>query len=269
MTLVNDPLYSRDAVSQYVERVPRYSEKRERKRFNAMATVADNSCNLSQDKSHKVASKVEVCPMCNENHDIEDCNYYLQQTMEERSKLLFKNKLCYGCLKTVTKEHNAKTCSSRRSCKVCNGKHVTSLHGYLRNKTAINNDKGLTDDEKNQGGVKCASVNAGTDVISMCVVPIKVQYGNSGKVLETHALLDSCSQGTFILERLINNLGVKGQKTSITIKTLNREVTNKAMVVKGLKVTSGNGDSHDWLQLPVTYTKNYFPVDKEDVATKS
>ena len=76
MTLVNDLLYSRDAVSQYVERVPRYSEKRERKRFNAMATVADNSCNLSQDKSNNVASKVEVC---HENHDIEDCNYYLQQ----------------------------------------------------------------------------------------------------------------------------------------------------------------------------------------------
>ena len=89
----------------------------------------------------------------------------------------------------------------------------------------------------------------------MCVVPIKAKYGNSGKVLETHALLDTCSQGTFILETLINNLGVKGQKTLITIKTLNGEVSNKAMVVKGLRVTSGNGDSHDWLELPDTYTK--------------
>ena len=51
--------------------------------------------------------------------------------MEERSKFLFNNKLCHGFLKTVTKEHNAKTCSSGRSCKVCNGKHVTILHGYL------------------------------------------------------------------------------------------------------------------------------------------
>ena len=42
----------------------------EKKRFSAMATVADNSCNISQDKSNNVASKVEVCPMCNENHDI-------------------------------------------------------------------------------------------------------------------------------------------------------------------------------------------------------
>ena len=28
----------------------------------------------------------------------------------------------------------------------------------------------------------------------MCAVPIKVQYGNSDKVLETHDLLDNCSQ---------------------------------------------------------------------------
>ena len=86
-------LYSCDAVSQYVERAPRYSEKRERTRFNTIATVTDNSCSISQDKSNKVASKVEVHPMCNENHDIEDCTYYLQQTMEERSKFLFKKKL--------------------------------------------------------------------------------------------------------------------------------------------------------------------------------
>ena len=132
--------------------------------------------------------------------------------MEERSKFLLKNKLCYGCLKTVTKEDNAKNCSSRKFSKLCYGKLVTTLHGYLRKKAAINSDKSLTGDGKNEG-VKCASVNTGTDVISMCVVPIKVQYCNSGKVLETHGLLDNYSQGIFILETLINNLGVKEQRT--------------------------------------------------------
>ena len=45
------------------------------------------------------------------------------------------------------------------------------------------------------------------------------------------------------------------------------EATNKLMVVKGLKVTSGNGDSHGCLELPHTYTKKYLAVDKEDVVT--
>ena len=165
MTLVNDPLYSRGAVGQYVIRAPRCNEKRERKRFTTMETVTDNSCNISYDTSNKVASKVEMYPMCNKNHDIENCTYYLPQTMEETSKFLFKNKLCYGCLKTVTKEHNAKTCLSRRSCKVCNGKNETTLDGYLKKKIAITNDKRLIHDEKNQGGVKCASVNTSTDYV--------------------------------------------------------------------------------------------------------
>ena len=188
---------------------------------------------------------------------------------QERRKFLFKSKLCYGCLEIVTKEVNANTCSSRRSCKVCSGKHVTIPHGFLRKKTAINSNKDLAEDEKNQGGVKCASVNTSKDVSSMCVVLIKAQYSNSGKILEPHALLDSCSQGIFILERLISNLGVEGQKTSITIKTLNGEVRNKAMVVKGLKETSGNGDLNYWLELPDIYTKKYLPFDKEDAETPS
>ena len=62
---------------------------------------------------------------------------------------------------------------------------------------------------------------------------------------------------------------MKGQRTSITIKIINGEVTNKAVVVKRLRVSSGNGDSHDWLELPDTYTKKYLPVGKEDVATPS
>ena len=80
MTLVHDHLYSRDAVSQYVERAPRYSGKTERKTI-----VADNSCNISQEKSDKVTSKVKVYPICYENHEIEDCTYYLQHTINERS----------------------------------------------------------------------------------------------------------------------------------------------------------------------------------------
>ena len=50
-----------------------------------MATLADNSCKISQNDSNMV----EVCPMCNKNNDIEDFTYYLQQTMKERSKFLF------------------------------------------------------------------------------------------------------------------------------------------------------------------------------------
>ena len=91
----------------------------------------------------------------------------------------------------------------------------------------------------------------------------------SGKTLKFYALLDSCSQGTFILERLPKKFGIKGSRTSITIETLNGEVTNKSLVISGMKLASSRDNSEDWLELPDTYTKKYLPVGKEDVATPS
>ena len=44
MTLVNDPLYSREAVSQYLEKGPaRQGHRGDRRKFHAMATKTDNS----------------------------------------------------------------------------------------------------------------------------------------------------------------------------------------------------------------------------------
>ena len=68
--------------------------------------------------------------------------------------------------------------------------------------------------------MKCATVNIGGTVINMCVVPVNL-------TVKTHELLDSCSQGTFMLVKLLRDLGMNGQKTSATIKTINGEVNNE------------------------------------------
>ena len=230
MKLVNDTLYSREAVRQYLEKAPtRQAHRGDRRKFHTMAIKTDNSSEVSQ-KGNKISSE-RTCPVCSEKHDIEDCKYYLQQTLEEGSKLIFKKKLCYGSFQEIKKDHNAKNCIKRRFCKVCNGKHPTTLHGYVRKK--IDNTQhhcNSEDSEERKDGevAACASLNTGMEVRSMFVVPVKLRYGDSGKTLKTYALLDSCSQSTFILERLPERFGIKGRRTSITIKTLNDEVTNKS-----------------------------------------
>ena len=47
------------------------------------------------------------------------------------------------------------------------------------------------------------TVNISGNVISMCMVPVNLRYSHSGKTVKMHALLDSCSQGTFMLEELL------------------------------------------------------------------
>ena len=59
-----------------------------------------------------------------------------------------------------------------------------------------------------------------------------------GLCTKTYVLLDSCSQCTLILERLLKRFGIKGRRTSITIKTLNGEITSKSSVTSGPKVAS-------------------------------
>ena len=112
-----------------------------------------------------------------------------------------------------------------------NGKHPTTLHGYVRKK--VDNTQHQCNSEANEerkdGEVAaCTSLNIGMEVISMCVVLVNLRHGDSGKTLKTYSLLDSCSQGTFILERLLKKIGIKGRRISITITTLNVEVTNKS-----------------------------------------
>ena len=79
----------------------------------------------------------------------------------------------------------------------------------------------------------------------MSVVPVKLRHGDSGETMRTYALLDSCSQGTFILERLLKRFGIRGRRTSKTIKTLNGEVTKKLSRISGLKVASSRNSSED------------------------
>ena len=77
MTLVSDPLYSRDAVSQYVEKNQKFIIS---KRFTVNRVKTEELGKVDISKKLKVGNR---CPLCNENHDIEDCVFFLQQTLKE------------------------------------------------------------------------------------------------------------------------------------------------------------------------------------------
>ena len=63
------------------------------KRFTVNTVKAEELGKVDINKKLKVGNS---CQFCNENYDIEDCVFFLQQTLEDRSKLLYKRKLCYG-----------------------------------------------------------------------------------------------------------------------------------------------------------------------------
>ena len=78
--------------------------------------------------------------------------------------------------------------------------------------------------EEKKGSVKaCPLTAAYTEVISMCVIPVKVKYRDTNSVYSTFAMHDNCSQGCFVNSSLAKNLRIKGHKTSVSVKTLTGE----------------------------------------------
>ena len=105
-------------------------------------------------------------------------------------------------------------------------------------------------------------------MVSVCVVPVTVKHKNSSREVTTFAMLDNCSQGTFVKEDLLKKLKIGGRATSISIKTLNGENTFQSHAVHGQQVCNSNTKSKKiWVNLPTTYTQNQLPVDTNEVAT--
>ena len=111
-------------------------------------------------------------------------------------------------------------------------------------------------------------MNIGSQVISMSVVPVKLVHENSNKVISTHALLDNCSQGTYVMKGIIDIIGIDGTPTSITLKTLNGDVTNTSVAVEGLQVcAAATSGKNRWVKIPKAFFWDELQVDAEDIVT--
>ena len=101
-------------------------------------------------------------------------------------------------------------------------------------------------------------------MITICVVLVKVKHEHGANEVAPYALLDDCSQGSFIHDSLVKKLGVTGSKTNL--KKLHGLRSEKTVSVEGIKVAQLQGDSI-WLNLPRMYARRNLPVDKEEIAT--
>ena len=118
----------------------------------------------------------------------------------KKSKFMKENKLCFGCYEEISTQHTPRSYKNRRTCKICKEKYSTGLHGFMfKKKRKSSNDGTDANDptvKSNCAGVGCAA-NTLRQVISMCVIPVRVKHHSSDKEVKTFALLDTCSQGNF------------------------------------------------------------------------
>ena len=125
-------------------------------------------------------------------HDLEDHFIYLGKKIEKRIRFLYTKKLCYGCPQSVSRNHDAKSCFKRKTYKICKEEHLTTLHGLnleKESKDVSGKNKGsidpLSKDTKDQTNasvkaILCNSTYARVDMVSACVVQVKVITSSIG-----------------------------------------------------------------------------------------
>ena len=86
------------------------------------------------------------------------------------------------------------------------------------------------------------------------------------KEVTTYAVLDNCSQGTFVKED-IHKLEASGARTKITVKTMNDGQTHTiSTAVDGLEVASNKKSiGEQWIKLPNSYTTSDLPMEPIEV----
>ena len=97
---------------------------------------------------------------------------------------------------------------------------------------------------------------------------MKLVHENFNKVISTHALLDNCNQGMFVMKSIVDTMGMDGTPTSITINLLNGDVTNVSVPVEGLKVCAATANGkNSWTKIPKGFSRDELQADAEDIAT--
>ena len=83
-------------------------------------------------------------------------------------------------------------------------------------------------------------------------------------------MLDNCSQGSFIRDELIKDLGITGRKLQLSLKTLTGEKSEDTMAIDGLAVYEidlKKTRTNEWIELLSAYSKQFLPVEREEIAT--
>ena len=120
--------------------------------------------------------------MCDEPHNLEDCNEFLKGPVEERVRFVKSKGLCFACLK---KGHMVRQCQRKKKCQVCKKPHVTALH-YDTPRSGRNEQPraNTASEEKPRATSSCISVchssNCGATTSSL-IIPVWLSHHDDPK----------------------------------------------------------------------------------------
>lgn len=171
---------------------------------------------LFSNDSNRKGSK---CVICAGFHRLYMCEQFNKMSIVERKAVVFKNHLCFNCLRSG---HQLKNCLYS-GCPKCAQRHNSKLHDDILSKSedtnpSINqessvnqNDTVLYTETTNQHSIDTLS---NTVMLATAMVYI---YDKNGQPHNCRAVLDSGSQLNFIKEDFVKRLGLTVSNSSLHI----------------------------------------------------
>ncbi len=186
--------------------------------MRSLHTLAGKS-NQENSNQHKLTrvDKDDMCPLCKEPHDLDDCvgskgNYNL---IIKHS--LSKNNSDLLCL---TPHHHGRECHNRRTCGVCSKRHPTSLHEDQPTWAASISMAPPPDGEFQVSDVSVTSI---ASVVSDLEKP--------GRETMVYPVLGNESTITFVVPSVKEQLGIQGVITHLRMSAM----TASEMFIRGSK----------------------------------
>ena len=113
---------------------------------------------------------------------------------------------------------------------------------------------------------QCASIRAGKSASALPIVPVRVKAKGSNTSTVTYAFLDSGSNTTFCSNKLVETLGIEGEKTWLSLTTLGKQNCMTNCSLFSLEVF--DLDENYFVELPSVFSVPSLPVSNDSIPTQ-
>lgn len=228
------------------------------KRFSTLQST--QSSQPSKNFSESQPSGKYLCRCCSKgSHSIRKCFKFQKLKVQERVDLIKTIAYCSNCLSF---SHSVNDCSSERRCGHCKEKHNSLLclnSNRSRDQDRINlvspadntvNSTIAIDPSAIQstsdGRFSRIATNTFATLVSASEETQSVVFptalvrvaGQGGKEVVLRAMVDACSDASYITEGAAKSLGLPVEKTSVQISGLGNNVTSESKGITSFKIKS-------------------------------
>ncbi|XP_063830297.1 uncharacterized protein LOC135079574 [Ostrinia nubilalis] len=172
---------------------------------------------ISSEPYQSVVTYTPKCPLCEDKHDLYQCEKFLNMTPDTRLTTIAKKEICQNCL-----YKHYRPCNSTKRCKYCNEYHNSIIHDDIAQSRSVNQKSPLASNDKrpakpqNNKQHNVNHVAADDEEILLTTVMLKVKAAD-GTFITLRALLDQGSQISLLSENAAQLLGLQRRHVNASV----------------------------------------------------